>query len=143
MSDVGGLYNPNLLPQADHRGDLFEHKHAMLVQQDIRDSDTNDNLVVPWQMQDKFRPGTIVVMGLLAYLCEECRRHAMFTKFKLTEFKSSMNLRSQLLKNSKFEIPTLPRKLEQKALSFDMSPRKAPSSAFSAFGSPSKKARHT
>ena len=40
------------------------------------------------------------------------------------------------------QIPTLPRKLEQNTLSFDMSPRKAPSSAFNAFGSPSKKARH-
>jgi hypothetical protein len=55
LTDIAnGLYNPNLLP--DHCGDLFEHKHTMLVQQDIRD--TNDNLVAPWQMQDKFRPGT-------------------------------------------------------------------------------------
>ncbi len=38
-------------------------------------------------------------------------------------------------------VPTLPCKL-QNALAFNASPRKAPSSAFSAFGSPSKKARH-
>ena len=35
---------------------------AMLVQQDIRD--TNNNLIAPWQMQDKFCLGTIVVMDM-------------------------------------------------------------------------------
>ena len=34
----------------------------MLVQQDIRDTD--DNLVPPWQMQDKFCVGTIVVIDM-------------------------------------------------------------------------------
>ena len=44
----------------DYRGDLFQHEHAKLVQQDIKD--TNDNLVAPWDMREKLRPGTIVVI---------------------------------------------------------------------------------
>src|SRR5271168_170841 len=39
-------------------------------------------------------------------------------------------------------IPTLPQKPAPSSLSFDTSPRKAPSSAFNAFGSPCKRARH-
>lgn len=39
--EVGALCNPNLLP--DYCGDLFQHKFARLVQQDIKD--TNDDLV--------------------------------------------------------------------------------------------------
>ena len=41
------------------------------------------------------------------------------------------------------EIPTLFQKIGQQALSFDTSPRKVPSSAFTAFGSPSKKIPHS
>ena len=159
--EVGGLYNPNLL--LDHRGDLFEHKHAMLVQQDIRD--TNDNLVAPWQMQDKFRPGTIVVMDTtlvcwhisargmskarnvcITSLWNPCS-HMLINVTTIPKVYQVQAHRIQILHESEepieeLQIPTLPRKLEQNTLSFDTSPRKAPSSAFNAFGSPSKKARH-
>jgi len=61
--EVGALYNPNLLP--DYCGDLFQHKFANLVQQDIKD--TNDDLVPPWLiivevMCEKLRPGTVVIV---------------------------------------------------------------------------------
>ena len=56
--ELGALYDPNLLP--DYLGDLFEHKFAKLVQQDI--IDTEDNLVAPWLMHDKLRPGTVIVV---------------------------------------------------------------------------------
>jgi hypothetical protein len=56
--EAGALYHPDLLP--DHHGDLFQHKHAKLVQQDIKDA--NETLVAPWQMQEKLCPGTIVVV---------------------------------------------------------------------------------
>lgn len=56
--EIGAYYDPDLLP--DHRGDLFQHEQAKLVQQDIKD--INNNLVAPWDMQEKLRPGTIVVI---------------------------------------------------------------------------------
>ena len=58
IPELGALYNPDLLP--DHCGDLFQHKLAKLVQQEIRD--VNDELVAPWDVQHKLRPGTIVVV---------------------------------------------------------------------------------
>ena len=54
--EIGALYNPNLLH--DHRGDLFQHKFAKLVQQDVKD--TNNDLVAPWHMHEKLRPGTFI-----------------------------------------------------------------------------------
>ena len=56
--ELGALYDPILLP--DHQGDLFQQKFAKVVQQDIKD--TKDDLVPPWQMHEKLRPGTIVVV---------------------------------------------------------------------------------
>ena len=56
--EIGALYDPKLLP--DYQGDLFQHKFAKLVQQDIKD--TNEELVAPWHMQEKLRPGTVVVV---------------------------------------------------------------------------------
>ncbi len=55
---VGSFYDPNLLP--DHRGDYFKHVNAKLVQLDIRNEE--NNLIPPWDMYDKLRPGTIVLV---------------------------------------------------------------------------------
>ncbi|KAF8181773.1 hypothetical protein BJ912DRAFT_1124992 [Pholiota molesta] len=55
---LGALYDPNLLP--DHRGRYFQHKAAKLVQLDMVDVD--DNLIAPWEMADKLREGTVVLI---------------------------------------------------------------------------------
>ncbi|KAF8202894.1 hypothetical protein BJ912DRAFT_920135 [Pholiota molesta] len=55
---LGALYDPNLLP--DHRGRYFQHKAAKLVQLDMVDID--DNLIAPWDMADKLREGTVVLV---------------------------------------------------------------------------------
>lgn len=56
--NIGDFYDPNLLH--DYHGNLFQHVRAKLIQQDIRD--TNNDLVAPWNMQQKLRPGTIVLV---------------------------------------------------------------------------------
>lgn len=158
--EIGTLYEPNLLP--DYRGDLFQHKNAKLVQQDIKD--INDDLVAPWHMQDKLRPGTIVVMDT-TLVCwhitgkgsssrgrKVCTYSLWNIFFKLTNITFSKVYqiqahRIQILHESdepteELKIFNLPRKAQQKLLSFDTSPRKGPTSSFSAFGSPPfKKAR--
>jgi len=55
---LGGLYDPKLL--ADYHGELFQHKFAKVVQQEIMDTD--DKFVAPWLMHDKLRPGTIIIV---------------------------------------------------------------------------------
>jgi hypothetical protein len=55
---LGAFYDSDLL--CDHHGDLFQHKHAKLVQPDIRDAD--NNLVAPWDINEKLCPRTIVVV---------------------------------------------------------------------------------
>lgn len=55
---LGSFYDPNLHP--GHRGEYFKHVNAKLVQLDIRDED--DNLIPPWDMFDKLRPGTMVLI---------------------------------------------------------------------------------
>ena len=153
------MYDPDLLP--DHRGDLFQHKNAKLVQHDIKDA--NDNLVAPWEMHDKLRPGTVVVVDS-TLVCWHIPNKGLSRarKVRLTHYESCIRVptkktipkvyqvqghRVQILNESsepieELDIPILPRKLEETRLSFDTSPRKAPSSAFSTFGSASKKPRH-
>ncbi|TEB15909.1 hypothetical protein FA13DRAFT_1822811 [Coprinellus micaceus] len=55
----GALYDPNLLP--DFGGPLFQLEKAKLVQQEVYDVD--DNLVALWDMYDKLRPGTLVLVN--------------------------------------------------------------------------------
>ncbi|KAF8340217.1 hypothetical protein F5887DRAFT_1284308 [Amanita rubescens] len=55
---VGSFYDPHLLP--DYGGPVFRLVNARLVQRDI--VDCNDDLIAPWQMHDKLRPGTLVLM---------------------------------------------------------------------------------
>lgn len=45
----------------DHRGNYFKHVNAKLVQLDIRDE--TDVLIPPWNMCQKLRPGTIVLIN--------------------------------------------------------------------------------
>jgi len=138
--EFGGLYDPKLL--ADYHGDLFQHKFAKVVQQDIMD--TEDQLVAPWLMHDKLRPGTIVVVDT-TLVCWHIGGKEGQRSRNVYQVQAH---RIQILHESdedmeELTIPTLPQKLAPSTLSFDASPRKAPSSAFSAFGSPPKKARHT
>ena len=55
----GALYSPDLLPDY-HCGSYFQLKNAKLVQQDIWDDD--NKLISPWEMYDKLRVGTIVLI---------------------------------------------------------------------------------
>ena len=55
---MGAYYPLSLL--SDHGGTLFKQELTKLVQLDIRDSD--NNLIPPWDMYDKLRPGTIVII---------------------------------------------------------------------------------
>ncbi|KAF8328291.1 hypothetical protein F5887DRAFT_1188501 [Amanita rubescens] len=62
---VSSYYVPHLLP--DLGGPVFRLVNAKLMQREVVDSD--DNLVPPWEMYDKLRPGTLVLMKvqLLAF----------------------------------------------------------------------------
>jgi hypothetical protein len=44
----------------DHRGPLFKQKKAMLIQNNI--CDRSGELIPPWQMFDKLRPGTLILV---------------------------------------------------------------------------------
>ena len=56
--ELSAFYDPNLLH--DHWGDYFKHVHAKLVQLDICDDD--DVLIPPWNIVDKLRPGTVILI---------------------------------------------------------------------------------
>jgi hypothetical protein len=157
--EIGAFYDPNLLP--DHRGNYFNHVNAKLVQLDIRDED--DNLIPPWNMNDKLRPGTIVLIDA-SLVCWH-----IFTKgrggkldrkvstsllmriyipvanaFDICQVYQIQGHRLKVLKKSDApleepSIPRLPRVDNQQQLKYDNSPRKKASSAFSSFASPSKK----
>lgn len=44
----------------DYGGPFFQHQKNKLVQLDIRDID--NELIAPWNMYDKLRPGTVVLV---------------------------------------------------------------------------------
>ena len=113
-------------------------------------------------MHDKLRPGTIVVVDT-TLVCwhiagkgqSKSRRVRTFFKkihshvlvlsnITILKVYQVQSHRIQILNESKepseeLKIPTLPRKIVQKQLSYETSPRKTPSSAFNTFGSPFKK----
>ncbi|PPR06558.1 hypothetical protein CVT24_001578 [Panaeolus cyanescens] len=138
---IGALYDPGLLP--DHGGPLFMHQKARLVQLDMRDED--DNLIMPWQVYDKLRPGTIVLVDT-TLVCWHIfdgnnnlvRRHGAYQiqGHRLKVLSPSYEPRED------YPVPAFPQPVPtHKSLSWENSPRKKPSSAFASFGSPSKKAR--
>ena len=54
---VGSLYMPDLLP--DHNQPEIHHTASVRVEQhDVRD--VEGNLIKPWDMPDKLRPGTFI-----------------------------------------------------------------------------------
>ncbi|KAF8347515.1 hypothetical protein F5887DRAFT_915780 [Amanita rubescens] len=55
---VGAYYDPHLLP--DFGGPTFRLVNAKLLQREIVDAE--GNLIPPWEMYDKLRPGTLVLM---------------------------------------------------------------------------------
>ena len=61
----GGLYDPTLLPDFDPA--IFGLVSAKLAQQDVVGVD--GNLVAPWDLADKLRPGTLVAIeaNLIVY----------------------------------------------------------------------------
>jgi len=54
----GAYYDPHLLP--DFGGPAFRLVNAKLLQREIVDAE--GNLIPPWEMYDKLRPGTLVLM---------------------------------------------------------------------------------
>jgi hypothetical protein len=58
VAEHGAFYSLESLP--DHRGSYFQQKNAKLVQQDIWDED--NKLIPPWEMYDKLRIGTIILV---------------------------------------------------------------------------------
>jgi len=136
---LGAFYDPDFLP--DHRGDLFQQTLAKLVQQDIKD--TNDELVAPWDMQHKLRPGTIVVVDTTLVCWDVARGTSNARKVYQVQAHRVKILHESDEPVEQLGIPTLPQKPEQQMFSFGTSPRKAPSSTFMTFGSPSKKPRRS
>lgn len=63
--EVGGLYDPALLPDFDPS--IFGLNAAKLAQQEVLDPD--ENLIAPWDMPEKLRPGTLVAVeaNLIVY----------------------------------------------------------------------------
>ncbi|KAJ7097310.1 hypothetical protein B0H15DRAFT_945963 [Mycena belliarum] len=61
---LGAFYEPDLLP--DFGGDYFNLVKAKLVQQDVRD--VNSNLVPPWKIYDALKPGTLI-LALVSLHC--------------------------------------------------------------------------
>jgi hypothetical protein len=55
----------------DHRGPYFQQKKSKLIQLDIRD--INDQLIPPWHMYEKLRPGTLVLIqgSLICWIMKE------------------------------------------------------------------------
>ena len=114
-------------------------------------------------MQDKLRPGTIVVIDStlvtwhISAKGSSKGRKVSFISYYLINYYIPTSIhcqvyqvqghRVQILHESdgpleRLEIPSLPQKIDQKPFTFDTSPRKAASTAFNAFGSPSKKPRY-
>ncbi|XP_006461360.1 hypothetical protein AGABI2DRAFT_143279 [Agaricus bisporus var. bisporus H97] len=60
---VGEHYHPSVLE--DYAGDLFDLNLAQLVQQPYYD--IRNNLIPPWQLKDKLRRGTVVVIDAFIY----------------------------------------------------------------------------
>ena len=63
--ELGGLYDPALLPDFDPS--IFGLTAAKLAQQDVVGID--GNLMAPWHMAEKLRPGTLVAVeaNLIVY----------------------------------------------------------------------------
>jgi len=147
--EVGALYNPNLL--ADYCGDLFQHKFAQLVQQDIKD--TNDDLVPPWFMHEKLHPWTVVVVDAIL-ACWHILPTRGSSKGRNVRARS-LKLRLLHTNKHRFTSPSPPHtnppritdQMSQLRNSDSLpypanSNRKLWHSTFQAFWSPSKKARH-
>lgn len=156
--ELGVFYDLDLLP--DHQGDYFKHVNAKLVQLDIHDED--DVLIPPWQMHDKLRPGTIVLIDA-TLVCWHIFTKGRGGKLDRRVSSSLLELQSwiwlnlclcqvyqvqghrlKVLKKSDApvedpSIPRLPHVDNQQQLNYNNSPRKKPSSAFSSFASPAKK----
>ncbi|KAF8167649.1 hypothetical protein B0H34DRAFT_854551 [Crassisporium funariophilum] len=140
IQPVDGLYPLDRLP--DHRGTLFQQKKAQLVQLDIRDTD--DNLIPPWDIYSKLRPGTIVLVEatLVVWHIPKSKRDKGDKDKKvyqiqghrlriLADSDEAVNMQSE------HNLPLPPPQVTHS----DTSPQKKASTSFTSFASPSKKAR--
>ena len=66
--ELGGLYDPSLLPDFDPR--LFGLVSSKLAQQEVNAKD--GTLVAPWEMKDALRPGTLVAVEAALIIYHFC-----------------------------------------------------------------------
>ncbi|TEB28226.1 hypothetical protein FA13DRAFT_1774984 [Coprinellus micaceus] len=130
---LGAFYDPHLLP--DFGGPMFELEKAKLVQHNIVDA--QGDLVAPWQIYDKLRPGTLVLINAKLFVWHTGETGDRRTYQIIAEKIKVIEESDQPIEHrdiARIEGPSTPSK------------RNAPSktdadSAFDKFQSPSKKNR--
>ncbi|RXW14949.1 hypothetical protein EST38_g10905 [Candolleomyces aberdarensis] len=112
----------------DYGGNLFQHRHSVVVQPRIIDSD-NETLVRPWEIPTKLKPGTLVLM------------EGTFSVWFIPGGNPFTASAIKILDESD-EEPQLPRRYDETMIKAPMetsAPKRL--SAFDDFGSPVKKAK--
>ncbi|KAF8995638.1 hypothetical protein BDQ17DRAFT_1330452 [Cyathus striatus] len=77
-SKAENFYEPSNLP--DYQGSYYQLNKAKLVQQDFKD--VNGSPIRPWEVHDKLRPGTLVVIdaSLIEWIIPDCFNPSLLQK---------------------------------------------------------------
>ncbi|KAJ2923785.1 hypothetical protein H1R20_g13308, partial [Candolleomyces eurysporus] len=120
-------YDVSCLP--DHAGPMFKHQHCVVVQPRIIDVD-GKTLVKPWQIPEKLRPGTLVLM------------EGTFSVWFIPGGNPVFQYTASAIKildesDEEPQLPTIQEMTPKKPPTYNNTPKRL--SAFEDFGSPVKK----